>query len=325
MSSSGSPVLLIENSRNYIIEADKEMIHGKEGMYMTIDEARMIVRKYYDSFDKTDVDKVAYAEALELLANRTEDSDYLVDLGALYYADKKFDLALKYYDMAAKRNNRYALSDLGYIWYYGRTGTRDYARAFDCFSRARELGDDVARYKIADMYKNGYGVEKDYERYCSMITGMYTEIEKSGNVDLIPEIYTRMAKILSGRSEIKRVLELYERAREELSYRLQRDSFFGNYNSMKRMIEEIYRLREVNYNDIGLFDLYHILKGPAEVTFKFDGRSYRVIASKEENGSATVRFGDDCYRSVDEFMTDAKLDGYRIASLFDELYDFKVE
>ena len=27
------------------------------------------------------------------------------------------------------------------------------------------MGDMVAAYKVADMYKNGYYVEKDYEKY----------------------------------------------------------------------------------------------------------------------------------------------------------------
>ena len=45
----------------------------------------------------------------------------MVELGALYYGQRSFDLALKYYEMAARKNNPYAISDLGYIWYYGRT------------------------------------------------------------------------------------------------------------------------------------------------------------------------------------------------------------
>lgn len=58
---------------------------------------------------------------------------------------------------------------LGYIWYYGRTGERDYKKAFEYFSKMMDKGNLVAEYKVADMYKNGYYVDKDQNKYENMI------------------------------------------------------------------------------------------------------------------------------------------------------------
>ena len=82
---------------------------------------------------------------------------------------KRFDLALKYYEMAASYDYDEAYECLGYIWYYGRTGERDYKKAFEYFSKMMNKGHLVASYKVADMYKNGYYVEKNMETYKKII------------------------------------------------------------------------------------------------------------------------------------------------------------
>ena len=86
-------------------------------------------------------------------------------LGGYYYEQRQFDLALKYYEMAAECDYDKAYDGLAYIWYYGRTGTKDYKLAFEYFHKLMDKGNLVAMYKIADMYRNGYYVEKSTEKY----------------------------------------------------------------------------------------------------------------------------------------------------------------
>ena len=85
-------------------------------------------------------------------------------LGGYYYEIKNFDLALKYYEMAAAYDYDTAYECLGYIWYYGRTGTKDYKKAFEYFSKLMDKGHPIATYKVADMYRNGYYVERVQEK-----------------------------------------------------------------------------------------------------------------------------------------------------------------
>ena len=66
---------------------------------------------------------------------------------------------------------------LGYIYYYGRTngGVPDYASAYKYFSFAAFNGVYEAKYKVADMYKNGLGVVKCRETSRGIIEELYSE------------------------------------------------------------------------------------------------------------------------------------------------------
>lgn len=66
---------------------------------------------------------------------------------------------------------------LGYIYYYGRTtdGVPNYEAAYKYFSFAAFSGVYEARYKIADMYKNGYGVVKNLKTARHIVTLLYYE------------------------------------------------------------------------------------------------------------------------------------------------------
>ena len=132
---------------------------------MDIREANIIRRNFYRMDDPSEEDIFLYTEAMDYLIRETADPETMLDLGGYYYEKKHFDLALKYYEMAAEYKLPYAYDCLGYIWYYGRTGRRDFEKAFHYYSLAKDAGILEAAVKVADMYKNGYYVEKDYEKY----------------------------------------------------------------------------------------------------------------------------------------------------------------
>ena len=200
---------------------------------MTILEARNICRNYYDLTNPSEEDRFLLAEALDFLITETKEPDYMVELGGMYYEQRRFDLALKYYEMAAEYDNLYAISDLGYIWYYGRTGEKNYEKAFHYFDKARKMGDLIAAYKVADMYKNGYYVEKDYEKYKEIIEDLYPQVADTCNLeDPLPEVFTRLAKIRSEEGSAEEALRLYDIASDFLSQRIQYHPFFGNLDIM---------------------------------------------------------------------------------------------
>lgn len=66
---------------------------------------------------------------------------------------------------------------LGYIYYYGRCngGVPEYEKAYRYFSFAAFNGVYEARYKIADMYQNGYGVVQSKETADNIICDLYEE------------------------------------------------------------------------------------------------------------------------------------------------------
>ena len=118
---------------------------------MTIPEAKTIVENYYQkNGNNTEEECFLLTEALSFLIHETNNSRYMVQLGGFYYYQKNYELALKYYTMAAELGNESAVIGLGYIWYYGRTGIVDYEKAYKYFSKVE--GDPVADYKLADRH-----------------------------------------------------------------------------------------------------------------------------------------------------------------------------
>ncbi len=95
-------------------------------------EAHEIIDRYYQRNVHSEDETFEFTEALSYLITEKNDPRAMMELGGHYYGLRDFDLALKYYDMAAALDYEPANECLGYIWYYGRTGTKDYEKAFRC-------------------------------------------------------------------------------------------------------------------------------------------------------------------------------------------------
>ena len=91
--------------------------------------------------------------------------DAMNDLGALYYDGRgccqDFTKAIHYYEMAAAHGDEHAQENLGYCYYYGRDIPMDYEKAFHYFAMGAFHGRLGSLYKIGDMYRKGYYVEKN--------------------------------------------------------------------------------------------------------------------------------------------------------------------
>lgn len=291
---------------------------------MTISDAKRVARRYHSIVNPSQEEKFCYTEALDFLISKTGDSDIMVELGAFYYEQRDFTLALKYYEMAAEKQNLYAISNLGYIWYYGRTGEKNYEKAFFYFDTARKMGDLVAAYKVADMYKNGYFVEKDIVKYKQIIEDLYPKVKDAQYLgDPLPEVFTRLAKIRTEEGDIDTALSLYDQARDFLSQRIQDHPFFGDLNIMKWLIHDVYQLRKFDEEAFGLYDLFYLLQQPLKVLFSFDGDEHE-IESAEEEAAIAVRLDDQWYCTIDDFFLKAELDGVQLTFLEDDLYDFRI-
>ena len=300
---------------------NKEKISGDENM--TLKEAKEIcARLCEDDETLSDDDFFLYTEAMGFVIAETHDPRYMTDLGAAYYARKDYDLALKYYEMAAALDYEPAIQGLGYIWYYGRTGTVDYEKAFHYFSSLKH--NIVAQYKVADMYKNGYYVKKDYEKYKNIIETLYDEVKDIDNAYApIPEIFTRLASIRKKEGKTDEAIYLYLEAKDVLALRIENNPFFGNISIMKYLIQDLYSLKAIDKNHIDLFDLFELLKNPVHISFYYDEEEH-LIESVEENGNIVIHFDNKWYRTIDDFFEKAEIDGQRIVILGWELYDFEV-
>ena len=290
---------------------------------MTLKEAKEIcARLYEDDETLSDDDFFLYTEAMGFVIDKTHDPKYMTALGGTYYARKDYNLALKYYEMAAALDYEPAIQGLGYIWYYGRTGTIDYQKAFHYFSSLKH--NIVAQYKVADMYKNGYYVKKDYEKYRQIIETLYDEVKDIDNAYApIPEIFTRLASIRKKDGKTDEAIRLYLEAKDVLALRIENNPFFGNISIMKYLIQDLYSLKTIDKNNIDLFDLFELLKNPVHISFYYDEEEH-LIESIEEDGNIVIHFDNKWYRTIDDFFAKSEIDGQRIVILGWELYDFEV-
>lgn len=294
---------------------------------MTVEEARKIVEEFDDATrNPSEEEMFMFTEAMDFLINEEHDPRDMMYLGGVYYEMKRFDLALKYYEMAATMDYDGAYECLGYIWYYGRTGQRDFKKAFEYFSKLMEKGDPVATYKVADMYKNGYYVEKDMETYKKMIEDLYPESTQWHNAfDPGPEIYTRLAHIRMDEGDNEAAVDLFLRAKHWLAQRIRFNAFFGNLNIMKWLIDDLYTLIYFDEEEFDFFDLYYLLKSPHKIQFEYDGK-LQTLESVMEGEECTVCFNGKWFRNRDDFFREAVLDNTneKLTAIWQDMYGFKV-
>lgn len=291
---------------------------------MTITEARRIIDEYEFKSVLTDDEEFLLLEALEFMINATKDTEWMVRLGGYHYDKKNFDLALKYYEMADEFGDKWVPEGLGYIWYYGRTGEKDYDKAFHYYTKAMNNGLLQSKVKVADMYKNGYGVERDTDKYIELIEEAYDEVKGTEFLGApLPEVYTRLAKIRREQCKTDEAINLYAEAKNFLAERITMNPFFGDINIMKWLEEDLYELIDIDRADFDLYDLFVLLREPIKVAFMYEDEEYEV-ESVEEDGGMSIRFGNTWFHDIDEFFAKAIIDGERVPVLYDWFYDFKV-
>ena len=291
---------------------------------MTITEARQIIDRYIDKTVLTEDEEFLFLEALEYMITATRETRWMVELGGYHYGEKNYDLALKYYEMADELGDRWAAEGLGYIWYYGRTGEVDYAKAFRYYHKAMENGNLKSMVKVADMYRNGYGVERNEDMYVELIETAFTNVQGARFLEEpLPEVCTRLARIRTKQGRVEEAVELYLRAKVFLAQRIAHNPFFGNLNIMKWLEEDLYELVDFDPADFDLYDLYVLMKEPVRVAFGCCGAELEV-ESVRDGGAIGIRFDDRWYRDIDDFFAKATFGGERITTYYASMYAFSV-
>lgn len=292
---------------------------------MDILTARQKIFDFYAIPAPTEEERFQYTEAMEFLLEQNFDPGYLTEYGGYYYGLKKFDLALKYYQMAADMGHVPAQVYLGYIWYYGRTGKIDYQKAFQCFESGMKHGSLVATYKVADMYKNGYYVQQDEAKYIRMIEDLYDELEGSDYLgDPVADVYARLARIRTAQGRREEAVELFLQAKDFLRRRLAQDAFFGELNVMEWLVRDLYQLVEFDETEVDLFDLYYLFRWPASVSFTYKRRKY-LIEARQEGDDMVIYFDEKAFNSVTDLLIRARIGQTTLTAINYGMRDFMVE
>ena len=99
--------------------------------------------------------------------------------GWLYYKDRNYTEAVKWFSKAAEQGDVNAQGMLGDCYNLGEGVSIDYQKAVKWWRKAAEQGDTDAQYSLGESYEYGEGVMKDYEEAVKW----YLKAAKQGDED----------------------------------------------------------------------------------------------------------------------------------------------
>ena len=117
-------------------------------------------------------------ESFKIAVNNKDDRAMLA-LGIMYNngdgVKKDLDIAINWYEKAAKLGNMYANEKLGNIY----ASKQDYKKAANFFEKAANGGDATSAYNLGYFYTGGLGVKRDLKKSLQW----YEKSAKLGHID----------------------------------------------------------------------------------------------------------------------------------------------
>ncbi len=176
--------------KEIIENADPEDLSDVKGVY----ELAMCLA-FYDQARPVPLQAVDFVLWAFRLAIQEENGEAMLNLGALYYTgrlgEQNFAKAVEYYKMAYDHGEWIACENLGYCYYYGRSVEADYARAYHYFVKTALQGFTQSLYKLGDMYAKGLYVEKDPDLAFALYQRAYDEMDES--CEVVADVCLRLA------------------------------------------------------------------------------------------------------------------------------------
>lgn len=153
----------------------------------------------------------------------SEDAMAANNLGTLYYGGRingipNYKIARKYYEISARLGYPLAAENLAYIFYYGFDTEVDYEKAYMYFSKAALFGRYEAMYKLGDMFRYGYYVEKDdrMTAYCYRKSAELIQNDDMASIKCHGSVYHRLGDIhyegIGVEKNLKQALFFYQLA-----------------------------------------------------------------------------------------------------------------
>ncbi len=314
---------------------------------MTDAEARRFINDYYYSPNPGEEEKFLFEEGMLYLIDKYHNPQHMSDLAFFYLEQRRHDLELKYLEMAAEYNYPTAVEELGFIWYYGQTGVVDYEKAYGYFLRGQELDDDVVRSwsecKLADMYHNGYYVEKDEARYKKMIESLYAYCTNPGKMKSVyhyperclphSEVGVRLARIRAEEGRVDEAAALLHDTRIRLGEAIRNNpTWWGNIEVMDQVVTLEYKIGAAGAGvsrKLDIYDIFWMCERECTVAFLYGRRRFliEVVADETSDGEViknVIKFDGKWFRTAREFLEKAEIDGKKLTVLYDALQDMEV-
>lgn len=176
------------------------------------------------------------------------------------------------------------------------------------------------------MYRNGYYVKKDFAKFSEIISDLYEIYRDTDDAfDPLPEICIRLAAVREYEGRKDEAVSLLLNGKRMLVTRISYSHFFGDLSIMEAMVNDLYRLKELDRTSFDLYDLYYLMKEPVKVSFSLAGENFTVISVREDNGTMSVCINGKWYYSLtDALMNFRNKHGIYITNAPWEIKDFTV-
>ena len=303
---------------------------------MTYEDAQKIIFDFRDNQNPTEDEEFAYTEALRQMIDSSGKPEYMAELAWYYCERKQFELERKYLELAAECGYGPAYEELGYMWYYGQHGEKDYAKAFEYYAKGAQPdrygneGSLWCRYKLADMYRFGCAVEKDEARYCAMIEEAWESVKNRRRLnEPVPEIALRLAGIRAGQGQTETAVRLLRYAKNFLAERMSYDAFWGHIEVMGRIVRYLYTLTAFDAEKADFYDLFYLTQRPGVYVLRRFGGAVELEAveekapgeSAEASRGLAICYDGKWFRNFEDFCKKAKLQGKHFTAIYDEFFD----
>ena len=154
---------------------------------------------------------------------------------------------------------------LGYIYYYGRCngGVPEYEKAYNYFSFAAFNGIYESLYKIADMYKNGYGVVQSKDTAYNIIYDLYDRNLKymyDGEFDCkFADVALRMGGLFLDELNYDAALYYYMQADFAIRMRMKATNYYGDAKVCDAISQALAKIKsDINYRPKKSVRYYYI-------------------------------------------------------------------
>ena len=293
---------------------------------MTVDEANNKIEEFYEILSPTKEQINDHIEELKFLASKN-DLFGMREFGNAMAYYGRYDIAEKYYNMVIESDKNpnkelshstFAHIELGDLYLKDYIGKKNYDKAYQHYKMAAFYGNVLAKERIADMYKEGIYVKKDYARYVKIITELYEKYKDNYGVDI--SLSLKMAKIrydlgdCEGCKEIVRIFEL--------------GGGFGGINifSIENDIKDIieiqklqYKLGMINESEFDIFSLDSLNSIYKKFSFKYRNKRYEV----RYNELGYYEFENTKYKSLTDLILKARIQDKAILEILDKIINYK--
>ncbi|MCD8286884.1 MAG: hypothetical protein LUD50_06650 [Clostridia bacterium] len=211
----------------------------------------------------------------------------------------------------------------GDVMFSGFVGAPDYAKACEYYRFAVYRGCVRGFYNLAIMYRDGLGVEKDYNEYKRILLQGYNAVMECGKqcLPVIADVMLELSRAGQACGKTKDAIKAVSLAVDGNECVWTQGAEVSETDI--KCVEQLYSLKSFSRSKRRLADFLYVLREPCKVCFRIHGMEHtaEAVASGEE---VVVAYEGQYYKDAADFMNRAEIDGNPIRTYAKELQKMEV-